>query len=104
MTRDAQMAQNGIFVTDTPAVLGSGFCGTVVEVGFGCARLKKGDCVFGLGSLGRTDYSPFQESFLIDERLPFKRGKILSPQDAASLGVSLMVSVPDAYCSGMLLT
>ncbi|KAH7318298.1 zinc-binding oxidoreductase CipB [Stachybotrys elegans] len=86
---DSLMAQTGAFVTDTPAVLGSGFYGTVTEVGFGCARLKEGDLVFGLGSLGRTAYSPFQDSFLIDERLPFRKGKILSPQDAASLGVSL---------------
>jgi NADPH:quinone reductase-like Zn-dependent oxidoreductase len=85
------MAQSGILTTEMPAILGSDFCGIVDEVGSDCTKLQVGDHVFGLCRLGQNPYSPFQDKFLVDEDLAFKRPERLDAEVAASVGVGVLV-------------
>ena len=90
------MSKTGIFTTEMPAVLGSDFCGLVVQVGEGCEKLQTGDYAFGVCRLGMNQFAPFQETFLVDEDLVFKKeeeGRI-APEIAASMGVGVLVFTP----------
>ncbi|CAH0005476.1 unnamed protein product [Clonostachys byssicola] len=86
------MAQSGILTTEMPAILGSDFCGIVDEVGSDCTKLQVGDHVFGLCRLGQNPYSPFQDKFLVDEDLAFKRPERVDAEVAASVGVGVLTS------------
>lgn len=85
------MAQTAILTTELPAVLGSDECAVVVETGEGCTRLNKGDYVYGLSRLGQNAYSPFQETFLVDEDLIFKKPDGITPEDATIIGTGVLV-------------
>ncbi|VUC23793.1 unnamed protein product [Clonostachys rosea] len=86
------MAQSGILTTEMPAILGSDFCGIVDEVGNSCTKFQVGDHVFGLCRLGQNPYSPFQDKFLVDEDLAFKKPERLDAEVAASVGVGVLTS------------
>ena len=85
------MATTGLLTTKMPTILGSDFSGVVVETGEGCTRIKNGDSVYGLSRLGRNEFSPFQETFLVDEDICFKNDGTLSPEGASTVGVALLV-------------
>lgn len=55
------MQGTGLLVTAWPIVLGCDASGTVVEVGEGVTKFKKGDAVFGCTTLGTPGHSTFQE-------------------------------------------
>jgi NADPH:quinone reductase-like Zn-dependent oxidoreductase len=55
------MQGSGIMITAWPIVLGCDASGTVVEVGEGVTKFKKGDGAFGCTRLGVVGHSTFQE-------------------------------------------
>lgn len=92
------MAKTGILTTEMPAVLGSDSCAVIVETGEGCERLTKGDYVYGMSRLGQNAYSPFQETFLVDEDFLFKKTDNVTPEQAAIIGAGLLVSSYSDEC------
>lgn len=85
------MTRPGSLHNGMPALAGSDFSGVVVAVGSQCSKLRAGDYVYGLCRLGRNRYSPFQQTFLVDENLAFKKPDRISPQVAASIGIGVVV-------------
>lgn len=83
---------NGMLVSSWPATIGAEACGVVLETGPGCSRYKSGDCVYGLVRLGSNAYAPYQETFLADEDLFFKKAERISMEEASVVGVGLIVS------------
>lgn len=55
------MQGTGMMVTDWPIVLGCDASGTVVDVGEGVTKFKKGDGAFGCTRLGIPEYGTFQD-------------------------------------------
>lgn len=87
------MQKYGILIHDWPAVIGSDFCAQVIESGPECTKLKKGDYVYGVCRIGQRAYSPFQETFLVDEDLVFKVEGALTPAQASTIAVGTVVSL-----------
>lgn len=85
------MQQTGILTMGMPAVLGSDFSGVVVATGSQCTRLSKGDVVYASSNVGQNPYSPFQETFLVDEASVFKKSSNISAEQAAATGVGVLV-------------
>lgn len=86
------MQQTALLTTGLPAVLGSDFSGLVLEGGSGCERLSKGDYVYASCNLGQNAFSPFQETFLVDEASVFKKSANLSVEESAGIGVGILVT------------
>ncbi|KAH7330514.1 chaperonin 10-like protein [Rhexocercosporidium sp. MPI-PUGE-AT-0058] len=82
----------GFLVLSWPIVLGCDASGTVVEVGREVTKFKVGDSVFGCTRLGAPGYSTFQEYFLMDENITFKKPENISREQAATLGVGLLTA------------
>ena len=78
-------------VNEWPAVLGSDFAAVVIELGEGCTRLDAGDYVFGCSLIGQNKYTPFQDTFLVDEDLVFKKADGMSVETASATAVGLLV-------------
>lgn len=74
-----------------PAILGSDCAGVVIEVGLDCTKLKPGDYVYGCAPLGQNNYTPFQETFLVEEDVFFKKHPELSVEDGCTIGAGLLV-------------
>ncbi|KAH8590986.1 chaperonin 10-like protein [Bisporella sp. PMI_857] len=89
---DPLMQTSGILVTEWPIVLGCDASGEVIEVGDEVSKFKVGDGVFGCTRLGIPGYSTFQEYFLMDEKLAFKRPGNISVSEAATIGVGLLTA------------
>lgn len=83
----------GLLVTEWPAVLGSDCVGVVVDVGPDCEKLQKGDYVFGCAPLGQNRFTPLQETFLVVEDVFFKKPANISVEEAATVGVGLLVGL-----------
>ncbi|POR33762.1 Zinc-type alcohol dehydrogenase-like protein [Tolypocladium paradoxum] len=90
--REVFMHQTGMLTMGMPAVLGSDFSGVVVETGSQCTRLSKGDVVYATSNMGQNLYSPFQETFLVDEASVFKKSDNISAEQAAATGVGLLTA------------
>ncbi|OBT98834.1 hypothetical protein VE01_03434 [Pseudogymnoascus verrucosus] len=86
------MQGTGQLVTAWPIVLGCDASGTVVEVGEGVTKFKIGDAVFGCTTLGTPGHSTFQEYFLMDEDLTFKKPGGVTTEQAATIGVGLLTA------------
>ncbi|KFZ00211.1 hypothetical protein V500_01136 [Pseudogymnoascus sp. VKM F-4518 (FW-2643)] len=86
------MQGTGQLVTAWPIVLGCDASGTVVEVGEGVMKFKKGDAVFGCTVLGTPGHSTFQEYFLMDENLTFKKPEGVTTEQAATIGVGILTA------------
>ena len=54
-------------------------------------KFKIGDGIFGCTRLGVKGYGTFQEYFLMDEKLAFKRSENVSVEEAATIGVGSLV-------------
>jgi NADPH:quinone reductase-like Zn-dependent oxidoreductase len=87
------MQHTGALVKEWPAVLGSDACTVVLETGEGCTKLKKGDYVYGCMRVGQNQFSPFQETFLVDEDLTFKKSAGISMEEACTIGGQVLVSL-----------
>ncbi|KAM7213558.1 hypothetical protein V8F06_011055 [Rhypophila decipiens] len=64
---DPIMHQTGLLIQSFPAVTGSDFCAVVLSVGPETSKIAEGDIVFGCAPVGINEFSPFQESFLVNE-------------------------------------
>ncbi|KID91956.1 oxidoreductase, zinc-binding dehydrogenase family superfamily [Metarhizium guizhouense ARSEF 977] len=89
---DTIMQKYGTLIHDWPAVIGSDFCAQVIETGPECTKVKKGDYVYGVCRIGQKAYSPFQETFLVDEDLVFKVEGALTPAQASTIAVGTITS------------
>ncbi|KAH8596183.1 chaperonin 10-like protein [Bisporella sp. PMI_857] len=89
---DSIMQGTGLLVTAWPIVLGCDASGVVVKVGEGVEKFKAGDGVFGCAQLGVPGHGTFQEFFLMDEGLAFKRPTNVSAEEAATIGAGLMTA------------
>ncbi|OBT88014.1 hypothetical protein VE02_02899 [Pseudogymnoascus sp. 03VT05] len=89
---DGFMQGTGLLVTAWPIVLGCDASGTVVEIGEGVTKFRKGDAVFGCTVLGTPGHSTFQEYFLMDEDLTFKKPEGVTTEQAAAIGVGLLTA------------
>jgi NADPH:quinone reductase-like Zn-dependent oxidoreductase len=85
------MAKYGGMLTEMPAILGSDFTGRVVQAGSEVTKFDTGDYVFGLCRLGQVKYSPFQETFLVDEDAAFRLPGTVSAAAAATMGTAVLV-------------
>jgi NADPH:quinone reductase-like Zn-dependent oxidoreductase len=92
---DPMMQHTGLLVTEWPAVLGSDYAGVVLEVGAECTKLKPGDHVYGCPAIGQNQFTPFQETFLVDENVAFKKSDNLSVEGTATIGAGLLVNAPE---------
>ncbi|KAB5531198.1 chaperonin 10-like protein [Coniochaeta sp. 2T2.1] len=72
-----------------PAVIGCEGSGAVAAIGPNATRFKEGDGIFGCTRLGVSECATFQEHFLMDEDLAYRRPGNLSAEEASTLGVAL---------------
>jgi NADPH:quinone reductase-like Zn-dependent oxidoreductase len=109
------MQSTGQMVTSWPVVLGCDSSGYVVEVGKDVTKFKIGDGIYGCTRLGMKGHSTFQEfvsqasreqntvkydgvlietgQFLMDEYLAFRRPRSITVEQAATIGVGLLVRI-----------
>ncbi|KAH6989998.1 chaperonin 10-like protein [Ilyonectria destructans] len=89
---DPAQQHTGLLVKEWPAILGSDCAGVVIEVGPDCTKLKPGDYVYGCAPLGQNNFTPFQETFLVNEDVFFKKPLKLSVEDGCTIGAGLLTS------------
>ena len=85
------MRLTGALIAEFPAVVGSEASGVVVETGANCTKLTKGDYVYGCVPIGLSKFSPFQETFLVNEDWIFKKGEGISLEEACTIGSGVLV-------------
>lgn len=88
------MYHTGLLIESYPAVLGSDATGIVVSTSPDCTKLRVGDYVYGCVPIGQNAYSPFQETFLVDERWIFKKADRIGLEEASTIGSGVLVSFP----------
>jgi hypothetical protein len=81
----------GLLINEWPAIIGSDCAGVVLEVGPGCTKLKPGDHVYGCAPLGQNKFTPFQDTFLVEEEIFLKKSANLSVEETATVGAGLLV-------------
>lgn len=81
----------GLLINEWPAVIGSDCAGVVLEVGPDCTKLSPGDHVYGCAPLGQNKFTPFQDTFLVDEEIFLKKSANLSVEETATVGAGLLV-------------
>ncbi|KAK1760277.1 chaperonin 10-like protein [Echria macrotheca] len=86
------MQHTGVLVTSWPAVIGSDFSGVVVETGPDCKKLSKGDIVYGCAPVGIGEFSPFQETFLVNEDWVFKKSENVALDAACTVGAGILTA------------
>jgi hypothetical protein len=85
-----------MLIAEFPAVIGSDTCGVVIETGEGCTKLKTGDYTFGCVPIGLNKFSPFQETFIVNEDWMFKVEQI-KPAEGSTIGSGVLVRL--IHCS-----
>jgi len=81
-----------MLITSWPAVFGNDASSVVLEVGAEYNKIKKGDYVFTCVPVGMSEFSPFQEAFLVEEDWMFKKGDDVVLEEACTVGAGLLVS------------
>ncbi|KAH6971113.1 chaperonin 10-like protein [Ilyonectria sp. MPI-CAGE-AT-0026] len=89
---DPTQQHTGLLVKEWPAILGSDCAGVIIEVGPDCTKLQPGDYVYGCAPLGQNKFTPFQETFLVNEDVFFKKSPGLSVEDGCTIGAGLLTS------------
>ncbi|KAH7165460.1 chaperonin 10-like protein [Dactylonectria macrodidyma] len=83
---------SGLLINEWPAIIGSDCAAVVTAVGPDCTKLSTGDYVYGCAPLGQNRFTPFQDTFLVDERVFFKKSSNLSVEDTCTIGVGLLTA------------
>jgi len=86
------MHHTGVLITSWPAVIGSDVSGVVLEVGTECKKVKKGDYIFTCVPVGMSEFSPFQEAFLVEEDWVFKKEAGVGLEEACTVGAGLFTA------------
>ncbi|KAF4445332.1 hypothetical protein F53441_10881 [Fusarium austroafricanum] len=89
---EALQQHSGLLVSEWPAILGSDGAGVVIDVGPDVTRLKVGDYVYGCSPVGQNRLTPFQETFLAQEDVFFKKGTNISVEESCTIGAQLLTS------------
>ncbi|KAF4965825.1 hypothetical protein FSARC_6418 [Fusarium sarcochroum] len=84
--------QSGLLVNEWPAIIGSDCAGVVIDVGPDTTKLKSGDYIYGCAPLGQNRFTPFQDTFLVQEDVFLKKSSNLSVEDSCTIGVGLLTS------------
>jgi NADPH:quinone reductase-like Zn-dependent oxidoreductase len=91
------MQHTGMLIPSWPAVIGSDVSGIVLEAGADCKKIKEGDYIFTCVPVGISEFSPFQETFLVEEDWVFKKGDNMGLEEACTVGAGLLVSFGNAH-------
>ncbi|KAK7424263.1 hypothetical protein QQX98_000531 [Neonectria punicea] len=83
---------SGLLIKEWPAIIGSDCAAVVIDVGPDCTKLKAGDYVYGCAPLGQNRFTPFQDTFLVEERVFFKKSSNLSVEETCTIGVGLLTA------------
>ncbi|KAK5660591.1 hypothetical protein OQA88_13151 [Cercophora sp. LCS_1] len=86
------MQHTGILVTSWPAVIGSDVAGIVISTGPSCTKLAAGDHIYGCVPIGLTKFSPFQETFLVEEDWVFKKGDNIGLEEGCTIGAGVLTA------------
>lgn len=86
------MQHTGILITSFPAVIGSDVSGIVLSTGPDCTKLKEGDYIYGCVPVGLSEFSPFQESFLVQEDWIFKKIDNIGLEEACTVGTGVLTA------------
>ncbi|KAK3369385.1 chaperonin 10-like protein [Lasiosphaeria ovina] len=86
------MQHSGILIAEFPAVIGSDTTAVVLEAGAECAKLRRGDYVFGCAPVGLNRFSPFQETFLVDEAWVFKKTARVGLEEGSTVGAGSLTA------------
>ena len=86
------MQHNGILITSWPAIIGSDVSGIVISTGPDCKKLNKGDYIYGCVPVGLNKFSPFQETFLVEEDWMFKKGRNIGLEEACTVGAGVLTA------------
>ncbi|KAJ4297319.1 hypothetical protein N0V88_004237 [Collariella sp. IMI 366227] len=89
---DPMQQHTGLLINEWPAIIGSDCAGVVIEAGAGCTRLEVGDHVYGCAPLGQNKFTPFQETFLVEEDVFLKKSENFSVEEATTLGAGLLTA------------
>ncbi|KAG7292856.1 hypothetical protein NEMBOFW57_002901 [Staphylotrichum longicolle] len=89
---EALQQHTGLLINEWPAVIGSDCAGVVLEVGPDCTKLSPGDHVYGCAPLGQNKFTPFQDTFLVDEEIFLKKSANLSVEETATVGAGLLTA------------
>ncbi|KAM0208056.1 hypothetical protein ACHAQI_007338 [Fusarium lateritium] len=82
----------GLLISEWPAIIGSDCTGVVVETGPELTKLKVGDHVCGIALIGKTQFAPFQETFLVQEDAIIKTSTKLSVEERCTVGAGLLTA------------
>ena len=86
------MQHTGILITSWPAVIGSDVSGIVISTGPDCKKLNKGDYIYGCVPVGLNEFSPFQETFIVEEDWMFKKGEAMGLEEACTIGAAVLTA------------
>jgi NADPH:quinone reductase-like Zn-dependent oxidoreductase len=86
------MQHSGILVTSWPAVIGSDVSGIVISTGPDCKKLNKGDYIYGCVPVGLNEFSPFQETFVVEEDWIFKKSGNIRLEEACTIGAGVLTA------------
>lgn len=91
------MRQTGLLIESFPAVTGSDFLGVVLTTGPNTSKITEGSCVFGCAPIGLNQFSPFQDTFLVNEKWVFEytdvlRDRAVRFEQATTVGAGLLTA------------
>ncbi|KAF7554780.1 hypothetical protein G7Z17_g2678 [Cylindrodendrum hubeiense] len=83
---------SGLLINEWPAIIGSDCAAVVIAVGPDCQKLSPGDYVYGCAPLGQNRFTPFQETFLVEEKVFLKKSPNLSIEETCTIGVGILTA------------
>ncbi|KZT64345.1 GroES-like protein [Daedalea quercina L-15889] len=91
----------GVIVEEYPVILGIDIAGTIVGLGEGVTRFKKGDRILTGGKIGQSDHGGFQQYMLAYDFATAKIPDEMSFDEAATLTVALCAAMVALYHDGV---
>lgn len=89
---EALQQHSGLLINEWPAIIGSDCAAVVIDVGPHCTKLSVGDYVYGCAPLGQNRFTPFQDTFLVEERVFLKKSSNLSIEESCTIGVGILTA------------